>query len=282
MHKQRGFTLIELMIASLLGMIVIGGIMSLFTTTNRSITLMDAISQNQETGRFAMEYMTKFIREAGYSEDPMVTAPIVFGPVGKAGFANFVDCSGTWESAACAANNPSNARGDRLSIPFVVPLGQTKRSCTGTQVTGVAGTPYFVNVFWVSDASDTRRQLRCRTYDQGTKTWLDTPVTILNNVEYFEFQLGLAEQPSDRHASRYVSVDTMVNDNQLLHVRSVRIAILTTSQDSANLHQVQTNVEARTYGLLDAPFLTIDDGSLRNIFSNTIELPNAIETAIYN
>ncbi len=66
------------------------------------------------------------------------------------------------------------------------------------------------------------------------------------------------------------------------NVRSVRIALLTTSLDATDSNKVNTTKKERIYSLLDAPYLTINDGNLRNIFSNTIPLVNAIETASEN
>ena len=285
MNKQQGFTLIELMIASLIGLIVMGGLMNLFITTNRSVSLSDSLSQNQETGRFAMEYLTKFIRQAGYTQDfTTQSLPYLFVPFGRAGQPDFVGCTTTPESLACSANNPVDTRGDRLSIPFKVSPGSSVRACNGTIVQGNATPQYYVNVFWVSDTTANNRELRCRVYDKGANNWLadDAAVTIINNVESMEFQVGLASTNNTKDASRYVSIDTLIDQNLLIRVRSVRIALLTTSLDANNTNKVNTTKKERIYSLLDAPYLSITDGNLRNIFSNTIPLINAIETAADN
>jgi len=280
MNKQRGFTLIELMIASLIGLIVMGGLMNLFITTNRSVALSDALSQNQETGRFAMDYLTKFIRQAGYTDDYTEQGiPAIFAPFGRAGQTNYVTCATLPESFACSADNPNDALGDRLSIPFNVGPGQEIRSCTGAIVKGNDTTQYYVNVFWVSNTTANMRDLRCQTYDKGANDWFDDPVTIINNVESFEFQVGLAGGEDSKYVRRYVSVDTMNDEIGLTNVRSIRIALLTTSMDATDSNKVQTTKKERIYSLLDAPYISKTDGNLRNIFTTTIELPNLIEPA---
>jgi len=283
MSNQRGFTLIELMIASLIGLIVMGGLMNLFITTNRSVALSDSLAQNQETGRFAMEYLTKFIRQAGYTEDyTQQSLPFLFVPHGRAGNAGFISCTADPEALACSANNPGSIRGDRLSIPFDVNPGDEARSCTGTIVKGSDTTEYYVNVFWVSATAANNRELRCQTYDKGANAWHDNAVTIINNVESMEFQVGVASNMNAKDAGRYVSVDKLIAESLLPNVRSVRIALLTTSLDATDSNKVNTTKKERIYSLLDAPYLTINDGNLRNIFSNTIPLVNAIETASEN
>ncbi|NVK38520.1 MAG: PilW family protein [Gammaproteobacteria bacterium] len=285
MKKQSGFTLIELMIAGFIGIFIMTGLMNLFITTNKSVTLSDSLSQNQETGRFAMDYLTKFIRRAGYSEDFTNFVPPIYLASGSGTLA--ITCTGT-QADACAINNPTTSPatilGDRLSIPFSVGgnADDVTRSCTGSIVGGTANGPQnLVNVFWVSAETANLRELRCRTFNRDTNDWLDDPVSIINNVERFEFQVGIANSENEKFVSRYVSIDTLQADASINinNIRSIRIAILTTSQDELDDKKVQSTNRKRTYNLLDAPVFSIEDSNLRNIFSNTIELPNMIENA---
>jgi type IV pilus assembly protein PilW len=284
MKKQSGFTLIELMIAGFIGIFILTGLMNLFITTNKSVTLSDSLSQNQETGRFAMDYLTKFIRRAGYSENFTLFTPPLYIASGSG--ADTITCTGI-QADVCALNNPTTVPvtviGDRLSIPMDIgaDAADTTRSCTGTVIGGPAnGTQRIVNVFWVSAEADNLRQLRCRTFSRDTNDWLDQPTSIINNVERFEFQVGIAANEEDKFVARYVSLDTIEGDANInvKHIRSIRIAILTTSQDDIDT-KIQSTVRDRTYILLDAPVFTINDSNLRNIFTNTIELPNMISTA---
>lgn len=281
MNKQSGFTLIELMIAGFIGVFILTGLMNLFITTNRSVTLSDSLSQNQETGRFAMDYLTKFIRRAGYSEDFTQFTPPVFIASGTD-----ITCTGT-QADACALNNPTTTPatiiGDRLSIPMDIggDADDETRSCTGTIVGGTTnGAQRIVNVFWVSAVAPTERELRCRTYSRDIDDWLDAPVSIINNVERFEFQVGVSATSDDKSASRYVSIDTIESDANIdmNFIRSIRIAVLTTSQSDTD-GKVQSTLRKRTYNILDAPVFTIEDSNIRNIFTNTVELPNMIGQA---
>ncbi|MFY0700781.1 MAG: PilW family protein [Bermanella sp.] len=284
MKKQSGFTLIELMIAGFIGLFLFTGLMNLYITTNKSVTLSDSLSQNQEAGRFAMDYLTKFIRRAGYTEDFTAYTPVLFMSPGSIN--EPITCTGT-QVDACAANNPNvapvNVIGDRLSIAMDIGANpeDLTRSCTGTIVGGPAnGVQRIVNVFWVSSEADTARQLRCRTFSRDTNDWLDQPTSIINNIERLEFQVGIASNISDQSASRYVSVDTIEADPNvdMNFVRSIRVSILTTSQNDIE-EKVQSTSRKRTYNILDSPVFTIEDTNLRNIFTNTVELPNMIGPA---
>lgn len=67
LHHGRlgGFTLIELMIAMLLGLIVIAGVASVFLANMRSYTTSRAVGTVQTNSRIAFELMARDIRQAG-------------------------------------------------------------------------------------------------------------------------------------------------------------------------------------------------------------------------
>lgn len=66
-RKQRGVTLVELMIAITIGSIIMIGISSVYTSSKRSYKLQEEFSRLQENGRFAINHITRFVRSAGYS-----------------------------------------------------------------------------------------------------------------------------------------------------------------------------------------------------------------------
>ena len=291
MYKQSGFTLVELMIASVIGIFLTASLINLFITTNKSVTLSDALSQNQETGRFAMDYLTRFIRQAGYKSDFTQYAPPILmknNPVDCATDPNLPICNLTRvitcvngdEKDACSLNNPANTLGDRLAIPYVADTGGL--SCTGSDLnidTKVA------NVFWVSAEEATKFELRCRAYDYENKEWIDNnPVSIVNNVESLEFQIGVATNSKSRNANKYINIDEFEADSGLSldNIRSIKVAILTTSRDELDENKVKSDIKTRQYKLLDGSLITRPDGNIRNIFTNTIELPNLIESAAFN
>ncbi len=60
-----GFTLIELMVAMLLGLIVIGGVVSVFLANQRTYRTNQALGDVQDGSRIAFELMARDIRNAG-------------------------------------------------------------------------------------------------------------------------------------------------------------------------------------------------------------------------
>jgi type IV pilus assembly protein PilW len=62
---QRGLTLIELMVSLVLGLVIVGGVLSIFVSTNQTAKVNDNLMRVQENARTAFDLMARDIREAG-------------------------------------------------------------------------------------------------------------------------------------------------------------------------------------------------------------------------
>ncbi|WP_296251991.1 prepilin-type N-terminal cleavage/methylation domain-containing protein [uncultured Stenotrophomonas sp.] len=73
-RRQRGFTLIELMVALLLGLLVVAAAGSIFLSNRRVYGSTEAVGRIQENQRAAFEMMARDIREAGVNPCSRFTA----------------------------------------------------------------------------------------------------------------------------------------------------------------------------------------------------------------
>jgi type IV pilus assembly protein PilW len=64
--KSRGFSLIELMISILIGMILIAGILSIFFSSKVTYLSNEKTARLQENGRTALDFMSHDLRSSGY------------------------------------------------------------------------------------------------------------------------------------------------------------------------------------------------------------------------
>lgn len=64
--RQTGFSLIELMIAMLLGLLIVAGIYRIYLSTKQSQILAEALSARQETIRYVSTRLAQDVRMAGY------------------------------------------------------------------------------------------------------------------------------------------------------------------------------------------------------------------------
>lgn len=64
--NQRGFSLVEFMIAMTIGLIVLAGVGYMYVESRQIFRSMDNLSRMQESARYALEIMSRDIRMAGY------------------------------------------------------------------------------------------------------------------------------------------------------------------------------------------------------------------------
>ncbi|MEQ8857691.1 MAG: PilW family protein [Pseudomonadales bacterium] len=65
-NRAGGFSLVELMLALALGLIVVTGIVQLFVGNTQTYNILNGQARLQENGRFALEFISRAAREAGY------------------------------------------------------------------------------------------------------------------------------------------------------------------------------------------------------------------------
>ena len=65
-HNQVGMTLIEIMIALLIGAFLVGGVLQIFINTKQSYRMAENFSRFQENGRLALDLIGRDVRVAGY------------------------------------------------------------------------------------------------------------------------------------------------------------------------------------------------------------------------
>ena len=141
-RHQTGLTLIEIMIALLIGAFLLGGVINIFINSKQTYRMQEGLSRLQENGRFAMDFLTNDIRMAGYkgcgssvvpnviANPPLPTAlanPNMFALYGNNNVA------ANWDANACGASNACIAGTDAITYS----LGN---SCGGSLTGNMATT----------------------------------------------------------------------------------------------------------------------------------------------
>jgi type IV pilus assembly protein PilW len=70
-----GFSLVELMVALVITLILIAGIGQIFLSSKKSFTIQDALSEQQENGRYVMDTLAQDLRRAGYLGGAIIIQP---------------------------------------------------------------------------------------------------------------------------------------------------------------------------------------------------------------
>ncbi len=64
--SEKGLSLVELMIALTLSLILVAGVIQLFVSSKATFNVNEAVSRIQENGRFALQFLQRDLRQAGY------------------------------------------------------------------------------------------------------------------------------------------------------------------------------------------------------------------------
>jgi len=67
LSRQRGLTIVEIMVAMVIGLILTAGVVQVFMGSKTTYRVNEALGRLQEDGRFALEYLSRDVRMAGYS-----------------------------------------------------------------------------------------------------------------------------------------------------------------------------------------------------------------------
>jgi len=112
--NQTGFSLIELMIASVIGLVILGGAVTVFSTNSASSKLSTGMARIQDNGRVALDILSYSTRMAGYEgcrdevKDPAIVLATVAPTIDLrdgAIWGSEVDTGNSWDPARPADLN---------------------------------------------------------------------------------------------------------------------------------------------------------------------------------
>ncbi len=190
--SQKGFTLVELMIAGTLGLILIGGMIQIFIGSSQTFRVQQSIAEVLDKGRTATNFISSEIENAGFGGDGLVASAFSTLPN------NVVFSAGT--------SNGSGVVDDAIRIQYT-----GTRDCTGA----VIGAPFLVvNTFDV-----VAEELRCNGQP------------LINGVESFHVLYGV-DTNADRFVDQYMTSTRIVASGNETNVSAVRFEMLVASQQA--------------------------------------------------
>ncbi|MGI0120412.1 PilW family protein [Zooshikella sp. RANM57] len=256
--RQIGLSLIELMIALVLGLFLLAGILQVFLGSSQTYRLTGDLSRVQENERFALDVLARDIRVAGYRH-PDKGDLIDFFVIGS-------DCP---DSAVCTANVSSTSSSDTIAIQLDP---ENNTDCLGSPV---GDDDIVINVYSIGTQSISSvmiSSLFCRGWNVTTGSWSSpSSQPLVDGVENMQILYGIA--PDGKFITRYVTADTVPDWNK---IRSVRVGLLVSA---ANVTGAAEN-KKREYILFDSGALAFTDRQVRYIYTTTVNLNNALSDQI--
>jgi type IV pilus assembly protein PilW len=229
-YKQRGFSLIELMISLTLGLILSAAVVQVMISNNSTERLNRSIVSAQENGRFIIARLRNDLVMTGRYD---ILRPDLNKDVDIVVEANFVHnnsipVAGDFNNAlAKGVKEGAGIASDTLMVAL-----QARKDCRGATHGYVDEEFLVVNEYFLEGTS-----LKCRGFDgrflRGLKPQVDADnaYTLLDDVTSFQVQYGVTDTQSSRDNSarpvKFVEADTLGTEKAAgAIVVAIRIALL--------------------------------------------------------
>jgi type IV pilus assembly protein PilW len=221
---QRGFSLIELSIAMLIALFLLGGLVTLAIGTRRTTSTQTALSQLQDNERIAMTLITNIVQKAGYFPNPVLQQLSTFPA--ETIFAGYTLPSGQVLGGLYNAAAP----GDTLLVRFFAPANDSVANpvivnCAGqSNATGSTGV-WYTNAFTIgTDASGTS-WLQCLVRTSGTGNTLT--INLIPNVTQISVLYGVAAGTAgdDYSVVQYLNATQVQSTGNWLNVTAVKVSL---------------------------------------------------------
>ncbi|HWW29003.1 MAG TPA: PilW family protein [Steroidobacteraceae bacterium] len=220
---QRGFTLIELMVAITLGIFLIGGLLMMVQSTRDAFGKQQLLAQLQDNERLVMTFMADVVESAGYFPNPVLNLNTTIFPglfVIPHGGQQFV----TPGQAVYGTSN-AVAPGDTVTIRYAAAPNDNVFNCRGT-INTTGATDVFVNTFWVNAANPNNPVLTC-TVSSANGAFATADVPLVNGVQNLTILYGVKRSVADTGscADTYLKASEMILANDWINVCSINVSI---------------------------------------------------------
>lgn len=296
--EQQGFTLIELMVSLILGLLISAAVMQVFLTSQRVDRIQTAGSEIQDKAVFGLQSIEPQIRLANLGNDGVAINDLTsmggivltggdenainvnIAIIGAEQAAGYLTRSGTLSGNFSNTNVPS----DQLTIQYINTTGRKLYDCEGREIAPDAHV--IARYFMIEDSvktSNVRKNLNLNC-DAG-RIENKTPVsfsgngqTIIQNIDQFNIRLGVQKSVVTGGELSYQYADMKVSDYMALtgdkpSITNIRIAIL--ARSTAN----SPNASAEVFEIfgIDQTLKTQNSAPkyLRRVYESNILLRNA-------
>jgi len=264
---QRGFTLIELMISLVLGLLISAAIIQVFITSQRVDRVQSAGSEIQDSAVFGIQSIEQQLRLANLGNDgvPLNDKTVMGGVVltasaTNADAVNVVTSTQLEEGYLTRSHDMDSAGGihkwdgslsntgeksDQLTFQYTNTTGQILYDCEGEKIelNERVITRYFLTEDSVKTNKDRKNlNLNCdagRIASNGVLTnFMEVGQTIIKNVDQFNIRLGVKHSVVNSGVVSYSYTEMSVKDYMNLttekpYITNIKVALLTRSKSNS-------------------------------------------------
>lgn len=266
-QTQQGFTLIELMVSLILGLLISAAVIQVFITSQRVDRVQSAGSEIQNSAVFGLQSIEQQLRLANLGNDGVslndktALGGVVLTASNKADdsvnvITNVQLANGyltrshdmVSDGAAHKWNGSlsnTNVNSDQLTIQYTNTSGQTLYDCEGSKV--AVNERVISRYFLIEDSVTTGKarknlNLNCnagRIESNGTlKAFPGAGQTIIRNVDQFNIRLGLKNPVNNSGVKSYEYTDMSIKEYMDLatekpYITNIKVAVLSRSNSNS-------------------------------------------------
>ena len=236
LHGQRGFSLVELSIAILIALFLIGGVIVVEQGVHRSYQDDSGFAQLEDEERFAMAIITQAVESAGYYPDPTSNAPnstVLMPETTSTPQSVPIPFAGAQSIVGIYQSSSPN---DSIAARFVAGPAASIDLCTGSPTTsGVEYTTYL----YVANGSDGKPYLYCDLATAGS--WAHDPAQLVSGIQNMQIMYGVNTSGSgSANVQTYMFASDVTNDGYWPDVSSIKVTLTLTNPIASDVGQQST------------------------------------------
>ncbi len=279
-HRElQGHTLVELLIAMALSLVLMSAVVQAYLAGVASFSVQRQQALLQQNGRFALQFIEKQVRRAGYVNQIDLSKYVSSNQSAQNDFLTLSDFDVTEASfvagAVVTGLDGSMVRGvkeqtDVLHIRYQKNESGLFKDCMNTNLDADAELEVIIS-FYV----DTDDVLRCRgARNAGGRR---VSAALVEGIEDMQLLYGV-DNNHDNATDKYITASDISEDehgdSEWLNVTSLRLALLVNSGlVNGGARTEETGAQEQSYQLLDET-LSFHDGKIRAVFTQGIRLRN--------
>lgn len=312
--KQKGFTLIELMIGIALGLLIVAAGLAIFLNSLKNSRLQEGVSQVQDGGIFGLDYIASQVRLANYGnvenrslndQTPMGGIVLTTGlPTQTNINLAMGDANATTAFANTIVTRSSglsnvNLASDQLTIQFIAPTDM--QNCVGENVQ--KGDRVVQRYFLRAENNKTNHDTNITSL--GLACVANSPLNnpnsnpkfltrfapnitgeiIIPNVDYFGFLLGARTGNNyryytvDEYTAAVTAARNAIPAQEVPSIEMIKMAVLIRSQNEVRTAPITLStyeILGRTVTLNTPATTGVTNRFVRNVYVTTIALRNAL------
>ena len=240
---ERGLTLIEMLIAILIGLFLTGGLLTLVQGMKRANLNQSGLSQLQDNERMAMTLITDVIKSTGYYSDPVHNSAASSFPLKNYNAnANF-----TFAGQALVGTGAYGAGSNVITSRYLTTGSDNVINCTGN-IKSVAAT--FVNTFSLDGAGN----LQCTLIViVGGVAGQPTTVPLISGITNMQIYYGVQTNgaAATNSVDTYMDAPTVTAGSYWNSVKSIMVTLTFSNPMFGQPKQPQTIQFTRVIAVMD-------------------------------